>query len=70
MFQCVAERGIVLLQPEDVVSLKLKSMEGQTCGGQLMPDSLTKRQGPIYKHIKTALLLGSVSSDNLNVNER
>ena len=70
MSQCVVERGIVLLQPEHVVSLKLRSIEGQTRGGQLMTNSLTKYQGSIYNRIKTALLLGSVSIDDLNADGR
>ena len=69
MSQCVVEHGIVLLQPEHVVSLKLRSIEGQILGGQLMTDSLTKHRGLIYKRVKTALLLESVSVDELNVDE-
>ena len=68
MSQCVVERGIVLLQPEHVVSLKLRSIEGQTHGGQLITDSLMKHQGSIYNRIKTAFLLGSVSIGDLNAN--
>ena len=68
MSQCVVEHGIVLLQPEHVVSYKLRAIEGQIREGQLMTGSLTKHQGLFYKCIKTALSLGSVSID-LNIDE-
>ena len=57
--QCMAERGILLVQPEHVVSLKLMSVEEQ-----IRKDPFTKHQKAIYKDIKTASTLRSVSMDN------
>ena len=57
MPQCMAERGILLVQPEHVVSLRLMGVEKQTCKAKLMTDPLTNRQKTIYEHIKTALPL-------------
>ena len=54
MSQCMAERGIVLVQPEHVVSLKLMSVEQQIPKG----DSLPQKQ--IYKQIMTVVSLTSV----------
>ena len=64
MSRCMAERGILLVQPEHVLSLKLMSVEEQTCKAQLMTNPLTKPQKTIYKHIKTALSLISVRMDS------
>ena len=64
MSQCMAERGILLAQPEHVVSLKLMCVEEQTSKAKLMTDPSTKRQKTIYTHIKTALSLGLVRMDN------
>ena len=62
--QCMAEHGILLVQPEHVVSLKLMSVEEQIRKTTLINDPLTKHQKMIYKHIKTALSLRSVRMDN------
>ena len=53
MPQCMAERGILLVQPEHVLSLKLMSV-------QLMTNPFTKPQKTNYGHIETALSLRSV----------
>ena len=63
MSQCMAERGILLVRPEDVVSLKLMSVEEQTCKAKLKTGPLTKPQKMIYEYIKTALSLRSVRMD-------
>ena len=60
MSQCMAERGILLVQPEHVLSLKLMSVEEQMCKAQLMTTPFTKPQKSIYGHIETALSLRSV----------
>ena len=59
----MAERGILLVQPEHVLSLKLKSVEEQTCKAQIMTNPFTKPQKMIYGHIETALSLRSVRMD-------
>ena len=64
MSRCMAERGILLVQPEHVLSLKLKSVEEQTCTAQLMTNPLTKPQNTIYGHIETALSLRAVRVDS------
>jgi hypothetical protein len=64
MSQCMAERGILLVQPEHVVSLKLMSVEEQIRQTTLINDPLTKHQKTIYGHINTALSLISVRMDN------
>ena len=64
MSRCMAERGILLVQPEHVLSLKLQSVESQTCEAQLMTNPFTKPQKTIYGHIETALSLRSVRPDN------
>ena len=56
MSQCMAERGVLLVQPEHVVSLKLMSVEEQICKPQLLTDPLTKPQKTIYGHIETLSL--------------
>ena len=63
MSQCMTERGILLVQPEHAVSLKLMSVEEQICKAKLTIDPFTKDQNRIYKHIKTGLSLGSVRMD-------
>jgi hypothetical protein len=63
--QCMTERGILLVQPEHVVSLKLMSVEEQLlCKAKLMSEPLMKPQKPIFKQIKMALSLRSVRMDN------
>ena len=64
MSRCMAERGILLIQPEHVLSLKLMSVEQQTCKSKLMTTPFTKPQKPIYEHIETALSLRSVRMDS------
>jgi hypothetical protein len=61
MSQCMAERGILLVQPEHVVSLKLMSVEEQIRKAKLMVDPLTKNQNTTYNHIETASSIKSVS---------
>jgi hypothetical protein len=61
MSQCMTERGILLVQPEHVVSLKLMSVEKQICAGNLTTtDPLLKHPKLICKYIKTALSFRSV----------
>ena len=67
MSQCVAERGILLVQPEHVVSLKLMSVEEQIHAGKLTTDLLLKHPKLAYKYIKTALSFRSVCMDNYMV---
>ena len=64
MSQCMAERGILLVQPEHVVSLKLMSVEEQVRKGMLVADPFQKLQKTIYKKITTALSLKSVGMEN------
>ena len=59
MSQCMAERGILLVQPEHVVSLKLMSAEEQICKIRPLPGY----QKTISKHIKMASSLRSVRMD-------
>ena len=63
--QCVEERGVLLLQPEHVVSLKLKSVEAQLHERKLAVDFLLKVQ-TMYKSqaVFPAVLRKSVSVDN------
>ena len=49
MSQCMAERGILLVQPEHVVSLKLMSVEEHIRRAKLMIDPSTTYQNTIYK---------------------
>ena len=63
MHQCMVERGILLVQPEHVVSLKLMSAEEQLRRGKLTLDPSPKLQ-KIYKDIMTSLSLKSVGADN------
>ena len=55
----MAERGILLVQPEHVASLKLMSVQEQI--RKIHP--LTGHQETIYKHIKMASSLKSVRMD-------
>ena len=65
MSQCMTERGILLVQPEHVVSLKLMSVEEQIRASKLTTTPLLlKRPKLIYKYIKTALSFRSVRTDN------
>ena len=63
MQRCMVERGIILVQPEHVVSLKLTSVEQQLREGKLPADSLPRLQ-KIYKHVTVALSLKSVGANN------
>ena len=66
MSQCMAERGIVLVQPEHVLSLKLMNINEQIREGMLTTNHLLPKQtGPGYKYATTALSLESVSIHNL-----
>ena len=64
MSQCMAERGILLVQPEHVVSLKLMSVEEQIGAGKFTTDPLLKHPKLICKYIKTALSFRSVRMDD------
>ena len=61
MSQCMTEHGILLLRPEHVVSLKLMSIENQICRDLFMGHSLLRHAETLYKRIKAALSLRSVS---------
>ena len=63
MSQCIAERGILLAQPEHVLSLKLMSVEEQIRAGKPMINVLSDLYKPIYKHITMALSPRSVRMD-------
>ena len=67
MSQCMAERGILLVQPEHVVSLKLMTVEEQLCKAKIMTDPLTEPRKTIHKHLETALSLISVRMDNYSL---
>ncbi|KAN0073698.1 Protein of unknown function (DUF3638) domain containing protein [Tylopilus felleus] len=56
MSQCMAEYGILLVQPEHVISLKLMGMEQQISKDRLMDDPLQKlqKQKSVYKHVMAA----------------
>ncbi|KAF8554401.1 hypothetical protein OG21DRAFT_1484696 [Imleria badia] len=64
MSQCMAERGILLVQPDHIVSLKLMSIEEQIHAGKLTTGPLMKHPKLIYKYIKTSLLFRSVQADS------
>ena len=64
MSQCMAERGILLVQPEHIVSLKLMSVEAQIGAGNFTSDRLLKYPKLICKYIKTALSFRSVRMDD------
>ena len=63
MSQCMAERGILLAQPEHALSLKLISVEEQIRPGRLTTNLLSDLYKPIYKHITMALSPRSVRMD-------
>ncbi|KAF8546631.1 hypothetical protein OG21DRAFT_1501910 [Imleria badia] len=63
MSKCMTERGILLVQPEHVMSLKLMSVEEQIRAGKLTSGPLLKHAKLIYKYIKTALLFRSLPRD-------
>ena len=63
MSQCMAEHGILLLQPEHIMSLKLISVTEQISRGKLTTSPLPKLQRLICKYAMTALSLNSVSMD-------
>ena len=60
---CMAQHGILLVQPEHVVSLKLMSIETQLCKEMFSADRLPRVQ-QIYKHNMTAKSLASVGANN------
>jgi hypothetical protein len=64
MSRCMAECGILLIQPEHVVSLKLMSVEEQILKAKSMKDQLTMHEKMIYKHIKSASSCRPVRMDN------
>jgi hypothetical protein len=54
MSQCMAEHGILLVQPEHVISLKLMGVEQQIREGKLATGLLLpKPQKSIFKHVTT-----------------
>ena len=63
MRQCMEERGVLLLQPEHVVSLKLKSVEAQLHKWKLTADPLSKLQN-LYTYVAPELLHESVGVNN------
>ncbi|KAI9572507.1 hypothetical protein HD554DRAFT_2185528 [Boletus coccyginus] len=65
MSRCMAERGILLVQPEHVVSLKLKSVEEQIHKGKLATELFPKLHQTLYKQVTTALLLRSIPDAGL-----
>ena len=58
--QCMAERGILLMQPEHVMSLKLMAVEQHVHKGKLATDPFPKFHRTLYKQVTTALSLKSV----------
>ena len=54
MLECMTERGILLVQPEHVASLKLMGVEEQLQKGKLVADPLPKLQ-QTFKDVITAL---------------
>ncbi|KAF8434543.1 hypothetical protein L210DRAFT_3649044 [Boletus edulis BED1] len=62
MSRCMAERGILLAQPEHVVSLKLMGVEEQIREGEFTTDLLTQDQKSTFKHVTAALSLSSGDS--------
>ena len=62
MSRCITERGILLVQPEHVVSLKLMNVEEQI--RQRKADSFQNRQKLFYKDVMTAVSLKLVRMDN------
>ncbi|KAG9312774.1 hypothetical protein JVU11DRAFT_6186 [Chiua virens] len=64
MSRCMAEHGILLLQPEHVVSLRLMSMEEQIRKGKVAAEQVVpKNQSWIYKCLETCLSLKSLTED-------
>ena len=59
--QCMNERGILLVQPEHILSLKLASVEKQLSANKLASEGLPKNHKSIYEHTMTSLSLKSVS---------
>ena len=60
MSQCMAERGIILMQAEHVMSLKLMTVEQHVYKGKLAADPLPKLHRTLYRQVTTALSLQSV----------
>ena len=60
MHQCMVERGILLVQPQHVVSLKLMGIEEQLCKGKLVADPSQR----LYKQLTTAFSFKSVGVDS------
>ena len=60
MSKCMVERGILLVQPEDVMSLKLMSMEQQIHKGKLAAGPFSNLYQTLYEQVATALSLRSV----------
>ena len=58
--QCMNERGILLVQPEHILSLKLASVENQLCANGLASERLPKNQKSIHERVMTRLSLKSV----------
>ena len=67
MFQCMVEHGILLVQPEHVVSLKLMSVEQQIPKDNLTANLLPQQLKPIYKQLMATMSLGSVRRGVLSV---
>ena len=67
--RCIDERGIVLVQPEHVVSLKLMNAEKQIHERASMVDQLTKHLKQIYNLVETTPLFSLVSIDNLCIDD-
>ena len=65
MLQCMGDRGILLVQPGHVVSLKLKSVEEQLRPGNMTTDPSTKSKyrRMIDQYTKIALSFGLVRMD-------
>ncbi|KAI9459074.1 hypothetical protein HD554DRAFT_1685585 [Boletus coccyginus] len=65
MSQCMAKRGILLIQPEHVVSLKLMAVEQQVHKGKLAAGPFPKLHQTLYKQVTTALSLKSIPEASL-----
>lgn len=61
IFQCMDQRGVLLVQPEAAVSLKLMSVEQQRPKAEFPTDSLAQKQKPLYQQIMNAMSLTCVS---------
>ena len=59
--QCMDERGILLVQPEHILSLKLASVENQLSANRLASERLPNNQKSIHERAMTSLSLKSVS---------